>query len=539
MKHTIYVLLFLFIVLLGIFIRFYRLGEIPNSLDWDEVSQGYNAYSLLQTGKDEFGTVYPLTIRSFNDYKTPVFTYTSIIPVKIFGLTPFGVRFPSALFGSISIIVVYAFVYEILRTKEYRKTIALLSMFFFAISPWSIQFSRTSFDANVALFFVILSSFLFIKGIHKKNNWYLFLSICLFGVSIYTTHSEKVFSPLFLVVLFLWGRKYLLQTKIIAICLIILYIGLNFFWIFDKTATARSSGVLFTSAAGNFLNTTTQEQSYDKLHGKNFDALLHNRRLVYVSRYIENYLSHFGLNTLFITGDNARHHAPGMGVLYLFSLPFIILGMIYVARNKIYDAYLIFAWVLIAPIASGFAVDAPNYQRSLIFLPSWQVFEAFGWFYMFLFFKKMPFSYFYKTVCIIFMTVNVFYYSYQYWLHTNSEYGKYWQYGYKESIKFAQMYKNTKKKVFFANNIEQAYIFYLFYTKYDTEKYLLDGGSQRLTSTCYTIDNAYFGDCIDKIKRGDLYITSKQLALDNYKLINELDYTLTKESAVNIYEYLQ
>lgn len=537
MKHKIFLFIFLSVILLGIFIRFYRLGEIPNSLDWDEVSQGYNAYSLLQTGKDEFGKTYPLTIRSFNDYKTPILTYLSILPVKFFGLTPFGVRFPSAFFGSISMLVVYGFVYEILRTKPYSKEIAVLSMLFFAISPWSIQFSRTSFDANVALFFTILAAWVFIKGVHLKKNVYLFASICLFSISVYTAHSEKVFSALFLVALFLWGRMYLLKIKIVAIGLIMLYVGLNTFWIFDKTATARSSGVLFTSSSGNFLSAALQEQSFDKQRGDALSAILHNRRFEYGAKYLENYLSHFDLNTLFITGDNARHHAPGIGVLYLFSLPFIIFGMIFVIQNKIYNAYLIFAWLLIAPIASAFAVDAPNYQRSLIFLPSWQIFEAFGWFSAFLFIKKTPLSYIYKTICILFISVNIFYYLYQYWYHTNSEYGKYWQYGYKESIEFTQMYKNPKKQIFFANNIEQAYIFYLFYTKYDPKKYLSSGGSQRLTNTCYVIDNAYFGNCLDKIKIGDFFITSQQVVLDNYKLIKEINYSQTKESAVTIYQY--
>ncbi len=539
MKNKIFVIFFAIILIFGTCVRFFDLGIVPNSLDWDEVSQGYNAYSLMLTGKDEFGTFYPRTIRSLNDYKPPFFTYLSIFSVKFFGLTLFAIRFPSALFGSLSIVVVYAFVYELLKTKKYNKTVALLSMLFLAISPWSIQFSRTAFDANVALFLVLTGFWLFIKGVQTKVVWYLFLSICLFGVSSYTAHSEKFFSPVFLVILFIWARNYFLKRKIAVFCLILLFVFINLFWISDTTTTARSRGVLFTasSTSGNYLNTSITEQADDQKNNDKIGELLHNRRLVYVNKYLQNYLSHFDLNNLFISGDNARHHAPNMGVLYLFSLPFIICGVIFIVKNKIINAYLIFAWVLLAPVASGFAVDAPNYQRSLIFLPSWQIFEAFGWYYVFLHLTKVRFSFLYKTFPILFMCMNIFYYFYQYWFYTNSEYGKYWQYGYKEAILSKEKYK-LGKKLFFANDIEQAYIFYLFYTKYNPEKYLLSGGSNRNSKICYMIDNAYFGECLDKIKKGDLYITSKQAPSGSYTLVNEIDYTSTKDSAVNVYEHL-
>ena len=43
------------VLLLGIFLRFYKLDVIPNGIDSDEASQGYDAYSILKTGKDRYG----------------------------------------------------------------------------------------------------------------------------------------------------------------------------------------------------------------------------------------------------------------------------------------------------------------------------------------------------------------------------------------------------------------------------------------------------------------------------------------------------
>src|SRR5258706_10515409 len=104
-----YVSSFLFccIIILAIVLRFFQLGTNPPSLDWDEASIGYNAYSILKTGADEYGNKLPSTIRSFGDYKPPVYIYLDVPSVAFFGLNEVGVRFPSALFGSLSVLVMY------------------------------------------------------------------------------------------------------------------------------------------------------------------------------------------------------------------------------------------------------------------------------------------------------------------------------------------------------------------------------------------------------------------------------------------------
>src|SRR3990167_4478936 len=104
--------LILIVVVAG-WLRFCRLGSVPPSLDWDEVSQAYNAESLLQTGRDEFGHSWPLSIQSFNDYKPPVYTYLLIPVLKVFGKTEFAIRFPSALAGTLTVLVTYFLVQEL------------------------------------------------------------------------------------------------------------------------------------------------------------------------------------------------------------------------------------------------------------------------------------------------------------------------------------------------------------------------------------------------------------------------------------------
>src|SRR3990167_1719234 len=101
------------IVILAAVLRFWQLGQNPPSLDWDEAAHGYNAYSILKTGRDEYGYKFPLYFRSFDDYKPPIYTYLVVPSIAIFGLNDFAVRFPSALIGVFAIMFTYFLVKEL------------------------------------------------------------------------------------------------------------------------------------------------------------------------------------------------------------------------------------------------------------------------------------------------------------------------------------------------------------------------------------------------------------------------------------------
>src|SRR3989344_2866260 len=94
------------IVTLAAVLRFYQLGKNPPGLNLDEVAIGYNAYSILKTGMDEYGQKFPVAFRSHDDYKAPLYIYLTSVSVAMFGLNEFGVRFWSALAGTLSVLVV-------------------------------------------------------------------------------------------------------------------------------------------------------------------------------------------------------------------------------------------------------------------------------------------------------------------------------------------------------------------------------------------------------------------------------------------------
>src|SRR5260221_183941 len=100
-------LLFISIIILAAILRFYNISIDPPGVNRDEASIGYTAYSLLHTGKDEYGRSFPVSFQSFGDWKLPFYIYETVVSVAIFGLNEFAVRVPSALAGIGTVILVF------------------------------------------------------------------------------------------------------------------------------------------------------------------------------------------------------------------------------------------------------------------------------------------------------------------------------------------------------------------------------------------------------------------------------------------------
>jgi len=473
------------IVILAAVLRLWQLGNIPPSPDWDEVALGYNAYSIIHTGKDEFGKFLPVVLRSFDDYKPALYSYLAIPPILLFGLNVFAVRLPSAIFGIIAVVSVYFLVKELFRDYRYKDYLALIASFFLAISPWSLQFSRVGFESNVGGAMNILMALFFVIGLRKP--WFLFLSAFFAGLSIYAYQSEKVFVPLLVLILVLIYRKYisLIKLKYLITSLligIVVVLPMVLFILNNRSALLRVTGTSILSSQNEILKFNIIKLETDIKNNDKLGFILDNRRLVYVNEFISGYISHFDINWLFFKGDIARHHAPNMGLLYAFEMPLVLIGiykLLFGNFNK-KTKFFIFGWFLLAPIPASITTGVPHAVRTLNFLPIFQIFAALGIITVWVIILnikyqvfKIQIKYLIFSLSILFFSFNFLYYLNQYFVQQNYFYSKDWKYGYKQAVEEVLKRQDKYKQIVIADDktMDQSYIFFLFYLKYPPKDY--------------------------------------------------------------------
>ncbi len=535
-KYKSLIILFL-IFLLGTFLRFYQLGNVPNSLDWDEVSWGYNAYSILHTGKDEYGASFPISFKAFGDYKQPIYVYSEVLPIQLFGLNAFSVRFPSAVYGSLSIIFIYLFITELFYKNKRKDLIGLLAAGAFAISPWSIQFSRLAFESTLGVFFVLVGLWTFLLGMRKNSVISFVFSAAAFALSAYSYHSEKLFMPALLFFLLIIYRNYFLKRKLLTVFLMVVVLLFNALWFTNWTTTARGASVLFTSQKTQLLENSANAIVYYQKHNDKLGELLNNRRIVYADTFLLNYLKHFDPNWLFVKGDLERHHPPAMGILLFVSLPFILWGLYKLVRESYENKEIIYTWIFLAPIASAIAIDAPNAERAVIMLPPIVIWEALGilGFIEWVSAKKVLIKRVALIVLVGVYLFNFLYYFQQYFGHTNYDTDMFWQYGYQQAIEYTDQPQFNNKRIIFSEKYEQPYIFYLFYSKYSPQKYISQGGSNVKNDKCFSINNRYFGKCKSMLRPGDIYFTLNETPNASYKELKTFNF-MNGQVASKVYE---
>ena len=173
------------ILVVAFVLRVTWLDKYPAGFTPDEASFGYDAYSILKTGNDQWGHTLPIVLESFGDFKSPLYAYLTIPSVAIFGLSKFAVRLPNALLGTLAVLVVYLLTKELFKDKK----LAVVAALMLAISPWHIMLSRGAFEANLTTFFLPLGILLFLKERYT-------LSAIILGLNLFTYHSAKLVTPL-------------------------------------------------------------------------------------------------------------------------------------------------------------------------------------------------------------------------------------------------------------------------------------------------------------------------------------------------------
>ena len=465
MKIKFWLILILF---LAASLRLWNVSNNPPGLTWDEVALGYNAYSIMLTGRDEYGTLLPLNLKSFGDYKPSFYAYLDIPFIAVFGLTELAIRLPSAIIGILTVFVVFLLVQQLFKNQ----LLSLLSAFFVAVSPLAIQFSRPAFESNLAVFLNILGVYFFLKGL-KQKKW-IFLSVILFAFSSITYQASRVFVPLLVLALVVICKKDI-DKKVIVTALTL------FFALFSAVMLAtilpgqtnRLSTLNYFAyqRSEEVINTITIEDGFSK-YDFGFQ-ILHGEWWAYIKGLVERYLIYFSPKVLIIDGDySQRHRVPDLGSMYYFSVVLLPLGFIFLLRQKGNASKLLLVWLLLAPIPAVLSRDLINMLRAFNMVIPLEVLQAGG--VMFLIERLKGKRILLKLVLVLLSTtflVNFSIYIDRYFIHAPKEYSKYWLYGYKQVIKSLGEKSKQYDKIVFTDSFGQPYIYYLFYSKYPPQRF--------------------------------------------------------------------
>jgi 4-amino-4-deoxy-L-arabinose transferase-like glycosyltransferase len=456
------------IFLVSFLIRIYKVGEYPTLL-WDEAAIGYNAYSIIETGKDEYGTTLPLIFKSFGDYKPGLYIYLAIPFIKLFGLNQLAVRLPSVILGSLLPILIYLLIKEI--NAKAHKT-ALIASLVAAFNPYSIHFSRGAWETNILTFELVLASYLFYKFVNSKFKKYLFFSAVMFGLTLFTYQAGKMIS-LFLIIILLIVNKQIItknNLKVLALNfvlpLFVFSIPIIYGLFFSDNANRLKVVSLFSYPRSN------EETNIIINESSQLDYNIFHNHLVFFKRnFLVRYFNHFSPKFLAFEGDwqSPRHSAPYIGVLLYPSLLFLIIGIISSFRRKKIDSLnlFFFLWLLVAPILAALTRDSVQAVRSMSFSIPLIYFVSLGIYSSVNFYKSV----YLKIFIIASYLISFIYYGDLYLNHMVKKSPDDFLYGYQQSMDYLIKNQNKYKQIYMSDYYGQAYIYYLFYSKYPPQKY--------------------------------------------------------------------
>lgn len=471
-------LLLILILLLAFFLRVYKLGDIPISLYMDEASVGYDAFLLSTSGKDQWGQSWPLTFKSFGEYKYPWQIYAALVSGVVWGWSEFSIRFPSAIFGTVNVLLLY-FITKLISGK---KSVGLFAALLLAVSPWHIQFTRMAWESAYVLLFLYIGIYLFVRGIKEIGPW-LPIGTFFMGLSMFAYNSAKLVVPfLFAWTILTYWKDFLQKQRwlIVAGFVLLLFFSINFLGnSFSGLERFNQVGIAENVVRETWLFRLTQ-----------------NYWVGLIQVWVYQYVLHFSPHYLFISGDpNPRHSIQIVGQLLYIEAFFVLIGLYRFWKLRERWLFWVIGWILISPIPAVITTGAPHALRSILGLGGWQILAAAGFVYLMQlqFVKK---SRFLIALIITLIVLNIIFYIYGYFILYPQRYSNDWQYGY------SQIFSNPGSfdgfdHIIVSDKGAHPYIFMAWKYKLNYEDFHknleYNSEGKQVTSMVAKIRNVYFG----------------------------------------------
>lgn len=492
---------FLVIIFIALFVRLYRLGQIPVSLYWDEVAMYVDVKSVLQSGQDMFGRPwYQVIYPSYGDFKLPVYIWSAILSAKIFGLSEWSFRLPSVLAG-VGTVAVAGFLARFLfkmfwpelasqERKGFLKALnmadlfQLITMLLLTFTPWSIMFSRTGFEGHFAQFWLALS-ILVIFWSRKKSSLIL-LSPFFGAIATYAYFSVRFVWPVVFVaavILVHFGSPSKISKNLKGVIKKIALVGVIPFILYGLLLLPMLKSPLYQDANRFRLGTDSilnkeyvvQSNIYRQMAGNSrWDRIIFNSKWLMIRELLKNYAANTSPNFMFVTGDpNLRHGTSQDGLFLLMMLPFFGYGFLRLFnKNKMVLVFLVIWW-LVALLPASVPENVPHALRSLNALVPLSLIIAFGLTDAILSWLKMKRVLFFMSCGVLFLVFSFsvgrflyFYFNFYPQLSAHD-----WQDGYKQLAESIYQQKTDHQPVIIVPFDDRFYLWLMAYGPYSAKDF--------------------------------------------------------------------
>lgn len=465
-------------IVLAICLRLPFVSEIPSGFHADEAAYGYNAYSILKTGMDEYGKKFPIILQSFGDGKAAIYSYLTIPFIAMFGLTEIAVRMPSVVFGVLFVLLTYLLVSRLSSNKH----LSIIAMMLAAVSPLGVELSRVQSDPLLCIVFFYGAFYFWLLWSEKRKGIYIIFMSTLLIASFLTNTITRLFAlPFFVLIAFVYWKTYSAKVKQMLIGIVICVVfGIGLLSL--GFAGARFSQINIFSGQDVQL-VLDEEIREDGVAGKSsIEArIVHNKPIAYARYMLTNFASYLSSDFLFFQSEQPRREQiPHMGVLLLIECPFLLIGIYQAFKKKLRYGVLSVLWFLLVPttlsIISG---ETPNIHRFFLAMLPVHILVGLGILSVVKEVTKIKRNIVIVVIAGAFL-LNVGYFFHQLFVHQPTHFPYYRGYAYKELVQKLPLYYDNYDHVVVTKGNESPYIYILFFGKYDPRAYQLSGSHRDL-----------------------------------------------------------
>ncbi len=344
--------------LLTVALHFYKIKTIPPGLFIDEASVLYNSYCISETGADEHGKALPLYFKALGDYKNPLKIYLTVPILKIMG---FCNEAPRLLSGFFHLLASLAF-YFLLKSQTRNKWICLLGAFIFSVIPWVFPLSRVGLGFTIMLFLYIAGWYCLNMMFRRRKYTFAVLAGFFIGMVFYSSHVGRIASPMFILLIFISYNRLLIKRYRQIVALLTAYSMVLLPFLFSFLASTEMM---------NRFNHVSLFSSSNRVHFSLMEMPF-------------RYISYFGYDFLFFTGDGMLRHNIGTGELFLFLVPLILFGIfqILMTVRKNPNTRFLAISLLFYPVAAMITTGEINCTRTMQGSVIWMIVSMLGLAYL-------------------------------------------------------------------------------------------------------------------------------------------------------------